>query len=384
MSLFTMNEDLAHSLEAASTIVIKIGSALLTDASRGEIKQGWLNAFASDVKGLIDQGKNVIVVSSGAVALGRKDLGVPLDMPPARIPLAQKQAASAVGQYYAFHGYHQALSDQNIKAAQVLLTIGETENRRNYLNARETLWTLMGQNIVPVINENDAVSTGELRFGDNDRLAVRVAHMVDADLVILMSTVDGLYTANPDDDPNAAHIPLVDNIEDKHVQMAGEAKPGLSTGGMKSKMEAALSATQGGVDLVICDGRADHALNALPQARCTIFKGQAASENARKTWIKSHLNPKGALHVDEGAFEALQNGKSLLPIGVSTVDGNFARGDVVSILSPDGDVIGHGMSAFSSENARQIIGRQSDEVFNTLGYIGRAEIIHRNDLVLKR
>jgi glutamate 5-kinase len=375
---------LSEALGRAKTIIIKVGSALLTDASCGEIKQEWLDALASDVAGLISQGKRIVIVSSGAVALGRKDLGIALDTPPAQIPLAQKQASSAVGQYYAFNGYHQALGAQDVKAAQVLLTIGETENRRNYLNARETLWTLMDKGIVPVINENDAVSTGELRFGDNDRLAVRVAHMVYADLVLLMSTVDGLYTANPDDDTDAAHIPVVDKITDKHVDMAGEAKPGLSTGGMKSKMEAALSATQSGVDLIIFDGRKSHALNDLEQARSTLFQAQRnSSESARKTWIKAHLNPKGALSVDDGALQALKNGKSLLPIGMTQVEGEFNRGDVVSVLSPVGVVIGRGMSAFSSENARKIIGRQSHEVAGILGYLGRAEIIHRNDLVLK-
>ena len=213
----------------------------------------------------------------------------------------------------------------------------------------------MDKGIVPVINENDVVSTEEIRFGDNDRLAVRVAHMVEADLVVLMSTVAGLYTANPEEDESAQHIGVIQNITDEHLDMAGEAKPGLSTGGMKSKLEAAASATQSGVDLIICDGRAHHALSVLPHSSATLFKAKPSSENARTVWIKSHLHPKGSITVDAGALTALRNGKSLLPIGITEVAGDFARGDVISVVTSGGDIVGHGMSAFSSENTHKII-----------------------------
>ncbi len=374
-------------LDSSKVLVLKIGSVLLSDIAAGTIKQGWIDAFAADVKELVDMGKHVLVVSSGGVALGRSDLGIATDIPPMNIPLAQKQAASAIGQYHMFHGYHSALAAQGIKAAQVLLTIGETENRRMYLNARETLKVLMERGIVPIINENDTVSTGELRFGDNDRLAVRVAQMIEADLVVLLSTTDGLYTDNPDEDSKAELIPIVKEITEKHIAMAGEAVAGLSTGGMKSKVEAAISATRAGLSLVITDGRAEHSLAALMSDKgekaSTIFIAQENAPNARKRWIQSHLQPKGAVYVDAGALGALKSGKSLLPIGVSKVEGAFDRGDVITVHDADGTAIGIGISAYSSVDAVQIIGHRSSQIADILGYLGRDELIHRNDMALQ-
>jgi len=373
-------------IKNAQTIVIKIGSVLVADIAAGTIKQDWLDALAQDIKALIDQDKQIVVVSSGGVALGRSDLGIPSDIPPGDIPLAQKQAASSVGQYHMFNGYYNALMDQGIRAAQILLTISETENRRMYLNARETLWTLMSRGVVPVINENDTVSTEELRFGDNDRLAVRVAQMVEADLVILLSTTEGLYEDDPGKNPEAAFIPVVEQITEEHIAMAGEAVPGLSTGGMKSKVEAAQNATRAGIDLLITDGRVANSLSQLweeDDKRATLFKAQDNAPNARKKWLQSHLHPKGSVYVDDGALQALQSGRSLLPIGVRRIEGSFERGDAIKLYNKDGSrEIGIGLAAYSSADAMRIIGHRSEDVAEILGYAGRDELVHRNDMVL--
>ncbi len=371
-------------IQNAQTIVIKVGSVLIREAAEDKIREDWFAALAADVKTLMDQGKRVIIVSSGGVALGRTALGIAHNTPPALIPLEQKQAASAVGQYHMFAAYFKALQVEKLTAAQVLLTMSETENRRMHLNARETLYTLFGKNIVPVINENDTVSTGEIRFGDNDRLAVRVAQMVEADLVILLSTIDGLYTADPTRDTQAQHIPVVEKINDEHVTMAGEAIPGLSTGGMKSKIEAALSATKVGIPLVITNGMPPHILGDLcaDKARSTIFKATGDKKNARKTWISSHLSPKGKIYVDQGAGEALLKGKSLLPIGVTRIEGAFTRGDIVKIYNADGQELGTGLAGYNAEDAKKIAGCQSSEIEQALGYLGRKELVHRNDMVL--
>ena len=372
-------------IQNAKTIVIKIGSVLISNLTKGTIKQDWIDSFCADIKTLTEQEKRIVIVSSGGVALGRSALGIPTDMPPIQIPLAQKQAASSIGQYHMFNGYHTALNAQSLIAAQILLTIGETENRRMYLNARETLWTLMERGGIPIINENDTVSTGELRFGDNDRLAVRVAQMIEADTVILLSTTEGLYTDNPDKSPNAELIPLVSCIEDKHQDMAGEAIPGMSTGGMKSKIEAARSATRAGISLIITNGTEHGALNKLIKNNkkpATLFTAQEKAQNARKTWLQSHLHPKGTVTIDQGALNALKNGKSLLPIGVTKIEGEFQRGDVIRIYKQNGIEIGTGITAYNARETAQIIGKQSNQIYKILGYYGRQELIHRNDLAL--
>jgi glutamate 5-kinase len=263
--------------------------------------------------------------------------------------------------------------------------MSETENRRMHLNARATLNELTVHGIIPVINENDTISTGEIRFGDNDRLAARVAQMIGADAVILLSTTDGLYTANPDKDKAAAHIPVIETITDEHHKMAGEAIPGMSTGGMKSKVEAARAAVAAGVHLVVADGRQNHALKALYEdksARTSLFLAGNNKKSAKKGWIGSHLAPKGAFIVDDGALSALQSGKSLLPVGVQKVEGAFERGDIVEIYSMERQKLGMGVSAYSANDAQKIIGKNSAEIVEILGYAGRSELIHRNDMVL--
>lgn len=374
------------SLQDAKRIVIKIGSVLITNEDRSAVNKPWFDALTKTIKSLIGLNKEFIIVSSGGVALGRASIGIALDTPPCDIPLEQKQASSAVGQFYMFQAYHEAMAAQGITAAQVLLTMGETENRRMHLNAREAMNTLMERGIIPVINENDVISTGEIRFGDNDRLAARVAQMMDADALILLSTIDGLYDENPDKNPNAAHISLVEDITDAHTDMAGDPVPGLSTGGMKSKIEAAQTAVAAGIDVIIADGRDNEGLERLfgdENARSTLFTAVQNKSSARKRWIGAHVSPKGEIHIDDGALAALHDGKSLLPVGVKSVDGDFERGDAVSIISTKTGKLGVGLAAYSAADARLIAGKQSREIHDILGYIGREELIHRDDMVLQ-
>lgn len=372
-------------LNAAETIVLKVGSAIVTDVETGEVNQDWLEGFAQDIKVLHDMGKRVVIVSSGAVALGRKHIGIGKGQRPSSIPLELKQASAAVGQFYLFNAYFTCFENCSLNAAQILLTMSETEDWRMHLNARETLTTLMDRGIIPIINENDTISTGEIRFGDNDKLAVRVGQMVDADAVVLLSTTDGLYKGNPDEIKNAPFIPVVERITEQHVDMAGDAVAGLSTGGMKSKIDAAISATKTGIHLIITNGRAKNALSSLlsdENKKNTLFIAEKSDGNARKTWIQSHLNPKGNVVIDEGAEKALDKGGSLLPIGVRRVEGDFERGDVILIKNVYEDQIGIGVSAFSSQDAEMIVGKHGDEIPEILGYAGRTELIHRNDMVL--
>jgi len=371
-------------LETSDIIVIKIGTALVVDG-QAAVKSSWLSALAQDIKPLISLHKKIVIVSSGAVALGRKAMGIALDVPPKSIPLEKKQAASAVGQYYLFDAYHRAFQAEGLQLAQVLLTMSDTENRRMHLNARATLNALLERGIIPVINENDTISTGEIRFGDNDRLASRVAQMIEAQSVILLSTTEGLYTANPDTHPDAIHLPLIETLSEEHISMAGDAVAGLSTGGMKSKIEAAMTATRAGIHMIIANGRAEHALKAILEditTRTTLFKAQGTDQNARKRWIGAHLRPKGTIIVDAGAITALKNGKSLLPIGVKTVKGTFERGDAVEIQTLEGKKLGLGLSAYNAADAQKIIGQNSERIAEILGYAGRSELIHRNDMAL--
>lgn len=372
-------------LENTSLLVVKIGSVLIRGKELDQVNAKWLSALAKDVHTLMSKGKKIVIVSSGGIALGRKALGIPADIAPSSIRLEQKQAASAVGQYHMFNGYFNALKDYGITAAQVLLTMSETENRRMNLNARETLYTLLDKRIVPIINENDTVSTGEIRFGDNDRLSVRVAQMIQADTVVLLSTTHGLYTNNPDKDPQAKHLSLIEELTPEHISMAGDAIAGLSTGGMKSKIEAAQSAVKSGINLIISDGRPDHSLKLLHEDKTklsSLFVAKKCDANSRKIWIQAHMRPTGTLIVDEGAIKALQKGKSLLPVGVQALEGEFRRGDVIQIKSSAGKKIAMGLTAYNSEDALRIIGKPSTEIANILGYIGRDELVHRNDLVL--
>ncbi|HBR68492.1 MAG TPA: glutamate 5-kinase [Rhodospirillaceae bacterium] len=355
-------------------IVIKVGSALLTDKARGELNQAWVDDFSAKICAFLKDHKEIIIVSSGAVALGRKEMGISSDIPPGKIPLPLKQAASAVGQPHVFNGYALAFAKHGVGVAQVLLTMGETENRRTHLNARATLQELVSKGIVPIINENDTILTEELRFGDNDRLAARVAQMIEADTVILLTTTSGLYTADPGTDPKAEHIPVVETVTEEHIKMAGDALPGLSTGGMRSKIEAAQAATRAGISLVIA-GSFD--------GKCTLFKAMEHAPNSRKRWIATHMHPKGVLVIDAGALKALKEGKSLLPIGVKKIEGDFERGDAVTIKTADGKIVGIGLSAYASEDALKIIGKKTAEIHEILGFSGRDALVHRNDMALQ-
>lgn len=373
-------------IKNAESIVIKIGTALLVEQDRGGIRQAWIDAFAGDVEALIHNGKKVLIVSSGAVAMGRTALNISLDAAPSSISLEKKQAASAVGQFHMFNGYFKAFSALGITLAQVLLTMSETENRRMHLNARATLNELMSQGVVPIVNENDTISTGELRFGDNDRLAARVAQMIEAETVLVLSTIDGLYTAHPGKDDHAEHIPVIQKIDARHQAMAGDAIPGLSTGGMKSKVEAAIAANAVGIDFIIADGRQDHCLSDIinkESTRTSVFLGSKDGKNARKRWIIAHLSPKGRILIDKGAEQALEKGKSLLPVGAIRAEGDFSRGDVVEICNEIGEKLGMGIAAYGLEDTKNIMGKHSDDVESILGFSGRAELIHRNDMVLQ-
>jgi glutamate 5-kinase len=367
------------SLLTAQRIVVKVGSALVVDQDDAAPRAGWLAGIAADIAGLRARGVEVIVVSSGAIALARRTLGLTQK----RLRLEEKQAAAAVGQIRLAQAWSEALSAKVLTAAQLLLTLDDTEDRRRYLNARATLNTLLGLGCVPVINENDTVATAEIRFGDNDRLAARVAEMVQADQVILLSDIDGLYTADPRRDPAAEHIPEVAALTAEIEAMGGEPPPGYSSGGMRTKLVAARIATQAGCAMAIAYGHTDRPLTALERgARCTWFLPAPEGRSARKRWIAGSLAPLGVLTVDAGAARALEQGRSLLPAGVRSVDGTFDRGDPVVVVGLDGAALARGLSAYASSDAERIAGHRSDEIEAILGWRGRDEIIHRDDLVL--
>lgn len=367
------------SLATAQRVVVKIGSALVVDAAEAAPRAAWLDGVAADIAALRAHGVDVIVVSSGAIALARRALGLTQK----RLKLEEKQAAAAVGQIRLAQAWTQALSAQGLTAAQLLLTLDDTEDRRRYLNARATLNTLLGLGCIPVINENDTVATAEIRFGDNDRLAARVAEMVQADQLVLLSDIDGLYTADPKRDPDAAHIAVVEHLTPEIEAMGGEPPPGYSSGGMRTKLVAARIATQAGCAMAIAYGHTDHPLAALlAGARCTWFLPSPEGRTARKRWIAGALSPSGTLTVDAGAARALACGKSLLPAGVRAVEGSFERGDLVVVRAPDGAALARGLSAYASSDAERIAGHRSAEIEALLGWRGRDEIIHRDDLVL--
>ena len=368
-----------HRLAGAKRMVIKIGSVLLVEQETGAIRRAWLNALADDIAGLVRDGSEVILVSSGAIAVGRRHLGLTRG----KLKLEESQAAAATGQIRLAHAYLETLARHDITVAQVLLTLDDTEERRRHLNARSTLNTLLRLGTVPVINENDTVATSEIRFGDNDRLAARVAAMMNADLLVLLSDIDGLYSADPRLDPGATFVPEVPKITPEIEAMAGSAPPGHSSGGMVTKLAAARIAVAAGCRMVIADGRAMHPLAAIDAgARATWFLSQVAPLTARKRYIAGSLNPAGSLILDNGARRALAHGKSLLPAGVTAVEGDFRRGDAVVVRALDGAEVARGLTAYSAADARRIIGHKSREIEAILGYRGREELIHRDDLVL--
>jgi glutamate 5-kinase len=363
----------------ARRIVVKIGSALLVDRKTGRLKATWLNSLADDVAELTAAGKEVILVSSGAIALGRHVMGLPRG----QLELEQSQAAAAVGQISLASAYQDIFRVRGLVVAQVLLTLGDTEERRRYLNARRTMDTLLAHKAIPVVNENDTVATTEIRYGDNDRLSARVASMMSADVLVLLSDIDGLYTAPPAKDPTARHIAEVRAITPEIEAMAGDPASELSKGGMRTKIEAAKIALGGGTSMVITTGETMHPLRALTSgARCTWFVAPSDPVAARKRWISGQLEPAGSVIIDAGAEKALLSGKSLLPAGVTRVDGSFDRGDAVIIRAADGRELGRGLVAYAVDDAQRIIGRKSNEIARILGHVGREELIHRDDMAL--
>jgi len=362
-------------------IVVKVGSSLLVDAKAGRLNEAWLASLAADLAVLHGGKRDLLVVSSGAIALGRSVL----KLPPGPLELDDSQAAAAVGQIALARTWTEVLSRHGITAGQVLVTLGDTEERRRYLNARSTIDKLLEWRAMPIINENDTVATTEIRYGDNDRLAARVATMVSADLVVLLSDVDGLYDAPPGTTSSARHIARVERITPEIEAMAGAAGSGLSRGGMQTKIEAAKIATAAGSHMVIASGHVDHPLDAIAKgARCTWFLTSGNPVTARKKWIAGSLEPKGTLTIDAGAVAALRRGNSLLPVGVVRIEGSFARGDALIIRGPDGAEIGRGLCAYDVEDAQKVRGRSSGEIEAILGYSGRTEMIHRDDLVVGR
>ena len=366
-------------LRSAARVVVKIGSALFIDQETGTLDRKWLIGLCEDVADLKRAGADVVIVSSGAVALGSREL----KLDPRRAQLEDKQAAAATGQILLAHAYQETLGQFGIKAAQVLLTLDDSESRRRYLNASRTLLTLLRCAAVPVVNENDTVATQELRYGDNDRLAARVAQMISAECLVLLSDVDGLYTGNPQRDESVQHVPEVREINATILDMAGGPGSQHGSGGMRTKLDAARIALGAGCSMAITSGRVQRPITALlGGARATWFLPQATPHAARKQWIAGTLKPKGIVHVDAGAARALAGGRSLLPAGVTAVEGTFERGDAVAVLATDKTEIGRGLVAYSAEEARAIAGARSTRIEEILGYRGRDEMIHRDDLVL--
>jgi glutamate 5-kinase len=367
------------SLAQARRIVVKVGSALLVDPRTGHLRRAWLDALADDVARCRARGQEVVIVSSGSIAAGREHLG----LKGRTLRLEEKQAAAATGQIRLAHAYQETLARHDITVAQILLTLQDTEDRRRHLNGRATIETLLRLGAVPVINENDTVATAEIRFGDNDRLAARVSQMISADTLVLLSDIDGLYTADPKRDPSATLIPEVRELTPEIEGMAGEALPGYSSGGMVTKLVAARIAMGAGCRMVIAMGKEASPLARIESgAPCTWFVPGAEPRTARKRWIAGSLKPVGAVVIDAGAAKALADGRSLLPAGVTGVEGSFRRGDSIAVKDGEGRVLARGLSAYDSDDASRIRGHKSREIEAILGYRGRDEMIHRDDLVL--
>jgi glutamate 5-kinase len=368
-------------LENARRLVVKIGSSILVDETNGEIRRDWLETLSNDVARLHEGGCEVVLVSSGAIRLGRTRF----KLAPGPLKLEESQAAAATGQIQLAHAYQEALARHGITVAQVLLTLDDSEERRRYLNARQTMATLLAMKAVPVINENDTVATDEIRFGDNDRLSARVAEMISADTLVLLSDIDGLYTGDPRLDASARFIPEIREITPAIEAMGGSAASELSNGGMATKLLAGRIAMAAGCRMAIADGRAVGALGALidGKARCSWFLPEGSPLSARKKWIKGSLKTAGALLVDDGAVRALSAGKSLLPAGVTAIEGEFKRGDVVDVKDRAGRLLARGLVAYAADDARRIAGRKSAEIEHLLGFRGRDEMVHRDDLVVE-
>jgi glutamate 5-kinase len=366
---------------SAKRVVIKIGSALLVERDTGRLRAAWLDSLADDIAVLKQAGKEVVLVSSGSIALGRQIL----KLPSGPLELEQSQAAASVGQISLAHAYQNVFQKRQLIMGQILLTLGDTEERRRYLNARNTVDTLLKHGVVPVVNENDTVATTEIRYGDNDRLSARVAGMISADCLVLLSDVDGLYTAPPGTSSDARRLDVVENITPEIEAMAGDVGSELSRGGMVTKIEAAKIARSAGTNMVIALGGELNPIAQLDKdGPCTWFVAPSDPVTARKRWIAGQLEPRGSVVVDLGAERALGVGKSLLPAGVTSVVGQFGRGDMLRILAKDGRELGRGLVAYNQEDAVRIIGRKSGDIADILGYRGRVELIHRDDLIFHR
>ncbi|HUE48843.1 MAG TPA: glutamate 5-kinase [Steroidobacteraceae bacterium] len=377
----TRRPDSAAPLTQARRIVVKVGSALLVDGESGRVNRAWLETLVEDLLRLRKRGQRVILVSSGAIALGRRRLG----LKPGVLRLEESQAAAAVGQIRLAHAYKELLEGCDVTVAQVLLTLEDSERRRRYLNARATLEALLALGALPVINENDTVATAEIRYGDNDRLAARVAQMAGADCLVLLSDVEGLYSADPNREPGARFIHEVPQITPEIEAMAGRSASQVGSGGMAAKIAAARIAMAAGCHMCIAAGVHRHPLRRIEEgADCTWFVPSATPAAARKQWIAGTLRPAGAITIDAGALRALLEGRSLLPAGVTAARGRFDRGDTVSVLAADGAEIARGIVAYSDVDAARIMGRRSSEIADILGFRGRDEMIHRDDLVLMR
>ncbi|MGI9236546.1 MAG: glutamate 5-kinase [Woeseiaceae bacterium] len=368
----------ALALSEYRRLVVKVGSSLLIDES-GELNRRWLESLALDIAGLQDDSHELLIVSSGAIALGSSVLGI--NKKRARLP--DLQAAAAAGQVQLVHAYQEVLEKHRIRGAQILLTPEDTENRRRFLNARSTFGRLLELSVVPIVNENDTVATEEIRYGDNDRLAARVAQLVMADALILLSDVDGLYSSDPGTDSSATLIPEVRTIGSDILAIAGESRSDIGSGGMATKVLAARIATHAGCSTIIASGTVDNPLQKLADGgRCTIFRPEGTPAAARKQWLAGVLEVRGEIRIDKGAAKALQGGNSLLPVGVIQVVGKFRRGDVVTVTGPNGTEIGRGLAEYSDEDAARLKGCQSDQIEDRLGYRGRSVMIHRDELVL--
>ena len=367
-------------IKSTRLVVIKIGSALIVDPATGKARAGWMRDLAADVASLRAAGTQVVLISSGSIALGRQHLSLPAGA----IKLPEKQAAAAIGQVELAQLWSNALQAHDMRTAQILLAPEDTETRRRHINARTTIQTLLELGFVPVVNENDTVTTYEIRFGDNDRLAARVAGMISADLLILLSDVDGLYTKNPHQSEDAEHIPEITQIDEDIMALGGGANAEFASGGMATKLAAARIATDAGADMVICKGSAARPVAALLDgARYSLFHRRTSPKKARKNWIAGALDPKGQIVVDKGAQSALLKGKSLLPVGILRLSGQFDRGDLVQIINAEGIELGHGLAGYATAEAEKIKGQKSQAIETLLGYEGRAELIHADDLVLR-
>lgn len=367
-------------LESANRIVIKCGSALLVE--NGKVRDSWLSTLASDIAELRAKGKEILIVTSGAVALGRNRLCLGFG----KLKLEEKQAAAAAGQIILMQAWQSAFEKHQIACAQTLLTAYDTERRRNWLNARNTFDALFQMGAIPIVNENDTIATEEIRYGDNDRLAARVAQMVGAETLVLLSDIDGLYDKNPREFKDANHIPIVTEINDSIFAMAGGANQsaGMGSGGMRTKIDAALIATSAGANVIIANGQTENPLKSIQSGtKNTLFKANTDPKTARLSWLSHNLKPQGAFVIDDGAKKALLGGASLLPIGVKSIEGSFERGDAVAIKAEKGEIIARGICAYNSADAAMIIGKKSHEIEEILGYSGRPALIHRDDMVVE-